>query len=211
MDLSQFMRNASRNWDDVKAKASQSNFENPPDGTYIMQLTGAELAESQSGKAMVKWVWTIVEGDLIGKTKYDFTILEGDRGLEPLAWRLQSMGIRLEDVEKKTLATENAFNGFLKSLVDSGFVARIQLKVKKGDYQNLKILRPLPNYEGPVDLPGRDEPEDVELEIGMTVAWQSGKEKHVGVVKAFDEEAGTVDVEVNGEIVSVPANKLSLT
>lgn len=198
-DLSKFLANAAKNWDDTVETAKSSGFEDPPDGQYIVKMSGAEVAMSKQDKAMVKWSFTILEGDLAGKTKYDFMSLEGKLELQPLAWRLQSLGIRLEDVDVANLQDE------LNELVEQAPAMRITLQTK-GEFQNLKITRLLPNYE----IPDDDDEEAVELQVGMQVTFKEGRKNLTGEVSEIDVEEGEATVDVDGEPHVVPFEKLSI-
>ncbi len=135
MNLSKFLEKAQSNWQETVTKANTSSFENPADGIYISQLSSAELGEAKSsGKPQIKWGFTVIEGDLQGTTKYDYMQLDGQLGLDPLAWRLNSLGVKIEDVDLTQLQS------MLDDLVSRNMVMKMTLKTKPNtDFQNLRI------------------------------------------------------------------------
>jgi hypothetical protein len=198
-------------WEETVEKANASRGENPPDGTYIMQLAGAELCEAKkTGNLQIKWTMTILEGDLAGNNKYDYMGLQGSRGLEPLSWRLGQLGIRLEDVDI------NKLEEFLTELVSHGPVMKVILKTgKDSDFQGVKIDKVLPGYD--VDSAGYNSSDDndnytstesdtstepegdvehVDLMPGMKVKCLVDGSTTEAVVMATDEAEGSVTVKV---------------
>ena len=200
-DISKFLQGAAGEWGKAVESANSSSFENPPDGTYIVQLSSAELGTSKADKVQIKWGFTILEGELAGQTKYDYLGLQNARGLEPLAWRLNAMGFKLEDIDLTKL------DAFLEDIVDQGLIMSITLVTAPGggDFQNIKNIKMLPDYQPDEQVyasstaveGGDDESGDqVELAAGMKINFTlDGKEK-TGIVQAVREKENECDVKV---------------
>lgn len=198
-DLSKFLAGAAKSWEDTVEEAKKSGFEDPPDGQYIMRIASAELTESRAGNVMIKWQFPILEGDCAGQVKTEFMRLDGTRGLEPLAWRLQSLGIKLEDVNMEQLPE------FLKELVADCPALRVTL-TSRGDFQNVRITRLLPNYE----IPDEDDDAEVELQAGMKVSFKAGRKTLIGEVVEVDNDEGSATVDVDGEAHEVSFDAMTV-
>lgn len=209
------MKNAKSNWDEALKSTSAGAYEEFPDGVYIVQLSSMEIGESKAGKVQVKSGFTFVEGEYTGKTKNDFIGLEGARGLEPLQWRLSSLGVKVEDVDFQRI--QDTFD----ELVEARMTMRIQLKTTKSssgtEFQNIRIQKLLPGYDP--DESGYDSTESIpeeepveegqELKIGMTVAFSVDGASAEGQVKKIDEKKGTADVKVGLETRTIQITDIS--
>lgn len=201
-NMKNFLANAKKNWGQTIADSQQGAFENYPDGEYIAQISGLELTESKSkGLKQIVRSFTILEGELEGKTHKDYVQLEGKLGLQPLAWFMSSLGVKLEDMDLETLEED------LEEIVGENLVVRISLKTK-GDFQNTRILKILPEYEpesfastAPVvehdvaadeQAPVMDESseggeEGEDIKVGMKVSFKLNGKDSEGIVKEIDE------------------------
>lgn len=213
MNISKFLKDANAGWDETVEKAKSSNFTSLADGSYIAQISSAELGESKAGKVQIVWGFTILEGDLAGETHKEYMGLENTRGLEPLAWRLQALGYRLEDVNVSQLEE------FLSEVIDRKLIMKMQLKTTN-DYQNVRIIKLLPTYEpeeqftstaattaedeAEADSSGKEtadvtddgDGEEAELSIGMKVSFKKDDKTLEGIVKKVNDDEGTADVRV---------------
>jgi len=143
MSLRNLFAQGSTTWTETVKRAG--TFENPPDGRYIMQLATAELGENSKNLAQIKWGWAILEPDLAGTTKYEYMQLEGKLGMDPFAWRLNSLGLKLEDLQ---LEGVEDLKKLLAALTEEGFVVDAQLATKDG-FQNIRIQKLLTEYDAP--------------------------------------------------------------
>jgi hypothetical protein len=157
------LKKAQQEWKDAKKEADeQRGFNEYDDGRYIVKLTNAEVAESQSSdRLQVVWTWTFQEGDYEGKDVRDFDGLETESNLMWLARKFARLGYDAPD----DLAEE--LSDMLGDLVEDQIVARVRLKTK-GDFQNLyvdKVISVTPagddTDEGPAET---TEPEEEETE-----------------------------------------------
>lgn len=205
MDLSRMLAGSAEAFRASVEEVKSKTFENPPDGTYIAMLTGAEVCESQAGKMQTKWSFTFVEGDLSGKTKYDWIGLEGTRGFEPLIWRLQQLDVDPSEVDISKLQE------LMDELVEDEIVVRFQLKTTTSqdgrEFQNIKNMRILPGYE--VSDVGQGDQEET-LTVGMRVSISVDGKKKLGVVTEINEAQGLVGVKVGQETHVVSVGDISL-
>ena len=225
MNLNRFLKTANQEWAETVEKAKKGNFENPPDGAYIAELTSADLDESKnSGKIQIRWGYTFLEGDKAGTTKYEYLGLEGQRGLEPLVWRLSALGVDAAAIDLTQLET------VLEELVERHLVMKITLKTPpNSDFQNLRIVKLLPNYNAeedgePAPTPRPDPaqsssgataqpsnqngsaaapatpsaPEEVELRKGMKAFFDLDGARTEGVVDSLDDDTEIALVKVPG-------------
>jgi len=220
MNLNRFLKNANQEWAETVEKAKKGNFENPPDGSYIAELTSADLDESKnSGKIQIRWGYTFLEGDKAGTTKYEYLGLEGQRGLEPLVWRLSALGVDAAAIDLTQLET------VLEDLVEQHLVMKITLKTPpNSDFQNLRVVKLLPNYnaedEGepaPVQRPTPatsngvqqsaaapsaqqppSAPEEVELRKGMKAFFDLDGARTEGTVDSLDDDTEIALIKVPG-------------
>lgn len=222
-DLKRFLKQAQgATWKETVERASENTFENPADGVYIMLLSSAELGESKKGNVQIKWGYTIVEGDLAGQKKWDFMGLEGPLGLDPLAWRLSSLGYNIADVNLEKLEE------VLDEIVSKNMYLKTRLTTKPdSDFQNMRIVKVLPeDFEPDTPIPSTStktaEPkakaapaaeveEDAELVVGMPVSFKDEDGDEIeGKVTAINEETEEVTVKVGKKEHTVPAADLTI-
>ncbi len=223
IDVSKFLQQANKQWGDIAGKATQGGFTNPPDGSYVAQLSGASLEQSRSSNRLqIKWQFTLLEGDQAGTVKNDYQGLEGERSLEFLAWRLRDLGVDVNDVNLERL------QDLLDDLVARDMVMKITLKTQKdSDFQNLRVQKLLPNYNTEdFQLPSTEahsnngsapesamsgEDENIELKPGMKITFadpKSGKDL-TGILDSVDEEAETCVVRVGVKKHTVEFNSIT--
>lgn len=148
-DLTRFLKQASQTWDEAVKEAESSSFDNPADGIYIVLLSGAEAKESKAGKLQIVWTWTILDGELQGKTKTEFMGLEYEWSLASLARRFRDLGRNAADEDI------NQLEEILKEEVEKQKKFQIQLKTKpNSDFQNLYIRRQMSDDWSPDDSLG---------------------------------------------------------
>lgn len=218
-NLSQFLSKAQGEWGKTIEKAKSSSFENPPDGSYIVQISAAELGESKAGKTQIKWSYTVLEGELAGQTNNEYMGLEGPLALDPLAWRFQALGIKLEDLDLRKLEE------YLDDIISQNIVMKITLKTKpNSDFQNLRVQKILPNYQVEDeayttttndDLGEAEESseavevEQVELAAGMKVSFSKDSKKMEGIVKEVREEGNECDIRVGVKTHTIPITDIT--
>lgn len=197
--LDSFIKGSVQQWEEQRDETIKGSFENPPDGEYIVKLVGAEGKESQKGRPMIQWDFTILEGELVGKKKTEFMLLDGKLGFQPLQWRLQSFGVDLKTFDISQLEQT------LAELVNNMPPMRIRLQTPAdSEFQNMRILRMLPNYEGV-----NAGPQVVELEVGMRVNVTTASGKEVGTISALHEEESKVSVKVGKETLKISADSVT--
>ena len=103
-----------------------------PEGQYLMQLQDAKLAESSTGKLMVKREHFVVEGERAGETVYDVLVIEGERGPYMLASWIRMLGFEPPE-DLSTL--EDLF----AQIVAAAPCCLVRAK-RSGDFTNLTIL-----------------------------------------------------------------------
>lgn len=70
-------------------EAQTGVFEPLPAGNYIVQITDSEVRESKAGNPMVKWEFTVVDGDFSGRKVWDNMTLNNEVSLK----RLKSLAV----------------------------------------------------------------------------------------------------------------------
>lgn len=157
MDITKFLATAQKKgtWATAATKAAEGgSFDEIPDGRYVAVLSGAELGESKgSGRAQIVFSYTISEGDKEGEIKRDYFGLEGEDSLVWLARLFTTFGIDPDNVDLTELEAT------LDDLAEKGIACQLQLKTKN-DYQGVRVLKILDDYEPPEpqEDPFKDEP-----------------------------------------------------
>lgn len=188
-----------------------------PDGIYNAQLQEAKLAESSSGKLMVKRQHLISDGEYAGEVVYDNIVVESEYGPKQLATWLTQLGY-----EAPADVTE------IEDLVNAISLAApsVQIQVKKSknsDFRNVYIKQllaseaPSPAAKAKPAAPAakpvvKAKPKAaLAFEIGTKVAFKDSDGNDAeGVVKGAGDAEGDIRVEADdGTLYDLPAGDLS--
>lgn len=189
-----------------------------PDGIYNAQLQEAKLAESSSGKLMVKRQHLISDGEYAGEVVYDNIVVESEYGPKQLATWLTQLGYEAP-----------ADVGEIEDLVNAISLAApaVQIQVKKSknsDFRNVYIKQLLAS-EAPAPaakpaakptakpvVKAKPQPKvALAFEIGTKVAFKDSDGNDAeGVVKGAGDAEGDIRVEADdGTLYDLPAGDLS--
>lgn len=83
-----------------KADVSDDNFDELPDGTYIVRVERVELKESKTGRPMLEWEFVVDEGDFAGRHEWKYNMLDEMDRIQWLKKDLFRAGLDLEDITK---------------------------------------------------------------------------------------------------------------
>jgi hypothetical protein len=180
-------------------KSKGGSFDELEDGRYLTVITDAEVGESKSSdRLQIMIAFKVQEGELTGKTKRAYYGLDTEMGVQIAVQTLFRLGIEVEDPSELEDKLKEA----------KGKIVKIQLKTKAGkdgnDYQNVFILKVMGMDEKEaaeggaaggeaaeeVEEPAVETTEEVELKVGMEVAFNFKKEELNGVVLELDEKLG---------------------
>jgi FKBP-type peptidyl-prolyl cis-trans isomerase len=137
-----------------------------PDGTYIAQLTGAEIRESSNGNLGVSWEWTIVEeGEQTGSTSFQWTGIAEEEQLVWFIRHLRRLGV---DTDAIDIADLEQLQALLDEILGQKITARLRLKLNaKTDFQDVRIVKLVDSDEaagGDDDEKEEEDDEDSEEE-----------------------------------------------
>ena len=128
-------------------KNRKNDFPVFPDGTYVTQVSGAEIGESKAGNLQIVWKYVILEGALSGEIIRDYEGMEGERSWEFIIAKLARYGYdpgawSPEDLEE-----------ILAEIQKEGPVVQLQLKTNKqsaNGYQAkyVNTVCPFAKYKG---------------------------------------------------------------
>lgn len=155
---------------------AEAGYQSLPDGKYKFRITDAELTESSNGNLMAVMECTVLAGEHKGETFQNRQVIEGNEfGFKILCQFIARLGYEvpedaaeIEDVLAEFAADRPGFLGTLKT---------------KGEYQNLRLNKPLDEDDDDDDLDDDDEAEEAEAtesDDGDEEAEEADEEDNVG-------------------------------
>jgi hypothetical protein len=216
---------------DEQWKNSGSGFPEIAPGEYTLQITGAELKESQtSGNLRATFTYTLMDGEQAGETLMDGFTLDGEK---PAGMRMLK-GL-LEKLEMEVPESMSDVEGILGTVAEAGLTVRALIK-KSGDFTNVKVQELLGSAEAVADEDAAEaDPaeEGVEAETteeaaegaeeetvdetptpkhgykkGMTVCFKNGADTITGKITKVDGAMTTIETAEGDEWEDVPVQAL---
>lgn len=185
----------------------KSDFETFDDGTYYAQLTGLDIAQSQSGRLQAIMKWKFIGGDYAGKINNAFQGLDTDNGWKYFNADLERLGYDYTEIDwDDAMDVQDLF----KAVAKDKRIARVRLKTT-GEFQNTRILNVLDEDEADdivAENAGSEEADETDAEdADETPAPKAKKAKPAPKAKAKSKKADDEEEELEDETESPEADE----
>lgn len=103
-----------------------------PDGRYVLGLEDCDIVLSQGGNPMIVWRWKVLEGEYKGCTVTDFDGLTGERSMEFVVRKLDTLGAQLKGRRVSDLPE------ILRELAETRPAASCRVRTS-GNFRNVSV------------------------------------------------------------------------
>jgi len=109
--------------------SDDNNFDELPDGDYVVRVERVELKQSKTGRPMLEWEFVVYDGEFAGRHEWKYNLLDSVDRIQWLKKDLFRAGLELEDITQ--LETS------LPQLLDR----LLEIKIKSRQGNNGQIYR----------------------------------------------------------------------
>ena len=210
MSLKSKLKKLKKGWKEA-GKREDGGFENPvDDGVYMMQITVAELGESQAGRLQIHWGYTVLEGEYAGETVHDWDGLESENNLFHVQRKLARLGYDVPD-------DPSELEDVIVAIAEAQPVVKGKVKTKD-EFTHVYVNKLITAEGGPVPEKGsdseeadtdEDDTEEISLAEGMRVSLTWKGDACEGEILEFTDDDTKARVQIDdGPKVRLAVEKL---